>query len=1021
MAAWGVILFFSAKSALAVVPEIRALKVGSDVKIDIVTPGTPTYDYVKSTHPTLSIRPVFLATGTTSVSQLDTGAVSDGRSLVFYAVADANKPSISITNPADGFSTTSAKILVDGTQTGAAVVYVKGLATSLGAGTFTTSPSSTPTVPLVDGPNTVYAMAMTPTGEFAEDQSSGTRNSPDQAPSLEIDVSLPGTVYTTRPSLVVNYSDPDGSSPPYGLDTTTLKVFVNGDEWTNKAGATTGALSWTYTVIPADGLQPGTNFVYATIRDSYGYAVVAARAFVIKEPELTLLSSTQVNAGDTLTISGNGFSSVASENTVSVNGVTTTPASAGPTSLTLTVPSTATSGPVTVAVDGMTSNALSLTVNQITGLLDIKSLAVAASASDHTFFTDISAANVGLWEITSPGNKTRRTSSGSPIGLGKNAADELYYGVGNDASATGRVTKYNPVTFATTVVGDTKVSGAPDNETNASVYGTAVDASGNTYTADHRNSKIKKIASGVPSTIQSSLPAAVNLPTGLAANNTTNKLYFTNGDDIDRIDIPAGGNLAAVASGLGTPLGLDILSSGIDPKFLGALVVARNTANKVSVILLGATPAQNIVYDLGTGISGVRAVAVKTDITGASAFVAVSNATQVFNLPRPSLELKALDGSGNPLPVTQFPTKLYADFDRTTGLDTENVQFLDFEVRVTPVSLIPDADSDALIEWSFEDPDDPSGNTAIDSSPAGNDNNGSLDAPSHWEQLGAYTLVDNLSTATTALRSGLSRVRFHLTDKPGDNFILRATLKKVPIFDQLSVSSSIFTAWKKLHIETDRMSDANGYYDATDADDADLASADMSVVTTLFAPVLLPAYVEPWFDTGQETTNVPFKGKVDAGDSNDIINTCAQYRGTPANHSGYWAAYVLGAYEASDNATYHFGDNDPDGEQVPAGQSTTYPIGITNLDSTCGADQEFYSLVYNEEIRDRASFVGFDPRYVTEVTPVHEVGHQFKLIDLPTTDGSGGIMEIVTPQKVPVLRPADIKSVRTITYPHCGL
>lgn len=72
-------------------------------------------------------------------------------------------------------------------------------------------------------------------------------------------------------------------------------------------------------------------------------------------PSITSLSSTAFAVGDTLTISGTGFSATAADNHVSFGGTAATPTAAGATSLTVTVPTGAVAGNLTVTVNGSTT------------------------------------------------------------------------------------------------------------------------------------------------------------------------------------------------------------------------------------------------------------------------------------------------------------------------------------------------------------------------------------------------------------------------------------------------------------------------------------------------------------------------------------------------------------------------------------------------------------------------------------------------------------------------------------------
>ena len=72
-------------------------------------------------------------------------------------------------------------------------------------------------------------------------------------------------------------------------------------------------------------------------------------------PTITGFSPTSGEVGETVTIQGTNFDTTADDNTVTFNGVTATVDSSTATSIVTTVPSGATTGSISVKVDGMTA------------------------------------------------------------------------------------------------------------------------------------------------------------------------------------------------------------------------------------------------------------------------------------------------------------------------------------------------------------------------------------------------------------------------------------------------------------------------------------------------------------------------------------------------------------------------------------------------------------------------------------------------------------------------------------------
>ena len=79
-------------------------------------------------------------------------------------------------------------------------------------------------------------------------------------------------------------------------------------------------------------------------------------------PETEALTFAEARPGDTLIIKGKNFSEVLTNNIVKFNGVEATLISASPTELKVLVPAGATSGPITITVNGVTIEAGSVTI-----------------------------------------------------------------------------------------------------------------------------------------------------------------------------------------------------------------------------------------------------------------------------------------------------------------------------------------------------------------------------------------------------------------------------------------------------------------------------------------------------------------------------------------------------------------------------------------------------------------------------------------------------------------------------------
>ncbi len=176
-----------------------------------------------------------------------------------------------------------------------------------------------------------------------------------------------------------------------------------------------------------------------------------------------------------------------------------------------------------------------------------------------------------------------------------------------------------------------------------------------------------------------------------------------------------------------------------------------------------------------------------------------------------------------------YSNRIYNSSDPNKTTWTKNKQYVDITVKVKPEGLLLPANTQ--IAWTVEDPDDPSNedtsvstaakkildpndyNSTDDDSDGttdnsdGNDNSGSRDGASQWEQIHAnYTLTTN----QTKIKDGTSKIRFNATDDGGDNFIVRA---KITLNLNASAASAedetgIMTTWKKINVEYVKMKSA---------------------------------------------------------------------------------------------------------------------------------------------------------------------------------------------------------------------
>lgn len=251
-------------------------------------------------------------------------------------------------------------------------------------------------------------------------------------------------------------------------------------------------------------------------------------------PTLTSLSPTSGNIGSTITLSGTGFSTTLSQNNVKFNGIAATVTNASSTSLTVTVPDGATSGDVTVTVNGKTSAEIhfdvttTLTVtsfNPASGSVGT-SVVIMGSGFDSNpsvnvvkfsgVAAEVTEATATTLKVTVPSGATTGTVT---VAIGANMAEGPVFTV---ATSPGKVT------VSTVSLGSAALN-LP--------RGIAFDLNGDLLIADQADHKIMKLtASGLSHFAGSDrstvgpldgtyLNARFNAPSGLSVDEITGDVY----------------------------------------------------------------------------------------------------------------------------------------------------------------------------------------------------------------------------------------------------------------------------------------------------------------------------------------------------------------------------------------------------------------------------------------------------------------------------------------------------------------
>lgn len=158
----------------------------------------------------------------------------------------------------------------------------------------------------------------------------------------------------------------------------------------------------------------------------------------------------------------------------------------------------------------------------------------------------------------------------------------------------------------------------------------------------------------------------------------------------------------------------------------------------------------------------------------------------------------------------------------------KDTQYIEVTVTVTATGGRQRVPAGARVQWTWEDPDDPSNAVMeafsqglVDPNDSGvdptNDNMGKRDFPSKdagtgakFEELDGHGLEDlDAHSATTAIVDGKSKVRMHCTNVGGDNFRLKASLAAHQlVLPGAEAQTGLMTMWKRVEVEYRVMDEA---------------------------------------------------------------------------------------------------------------------------------------------------------------------------------------------------------------------
>jgi streptogramin lyase len=309
-----------------------------------------------------------------------------------------------------------------------------------------------------------------------------------------------------------------------------------------------------------------TGKIYVTVK---GLTAESSSDFIkitTPNPPVIVSFTPRGSVGDEIKIIGTNFHNTSSNNIVKFNGIVATVISSTTTELTVVVPIGATTGKITLTINGQTAT----TVSDFTKLGIVSTFAgtgargfvdglAAASQFDYPVGITIDASgnlfvadkqNSSIRKITSSGVVSTIATfdiSSSPAGLAVDASGNIYvadsyYNSIRKITATGSVT-----TFAGGIPQGGFADGIGASARFNKPRDVAVDLQGNVFVADADNSSIRKITpAGVVTTLINGATSELISPVGITIDKFGN-LYVVDFGFIRKISVA--GTLTTIAGG----------------------------------------------------------------------------------------------------------------------------------------------------------------------------------------------------------------------------------------------------------------------------------------------------------------------------------------------------------------------------------------------------------------------------------------------------------------------------------------
>jgi OmpA family len=289
-------------------------------------------------------------------------------------------------------------------------------------------------------------------------------------------------------------------------------------------------------------------------------------------------------------------------------------------------------------------------------------------------------------------------------------------------------------------------------------------------------------------------------------------------------------------------------------------------------------------------------------------------------------------------------------WDEAVTKDTQYVELV-AEVDLVQGAKVP---PDARVQWEWFDPNDadhPETNAHgarvpdqvdVDGRARSLLNRGTCDFPkpgskdmARFGQAGDFGFADGptVKLADTQIKDGSSRVRLHVSNVAGDNFVVRARLKNSPrVAPSGQARTGVMTVWKRIDVEYVKMQGA------------------FSLPVDQVPPFFEPARVQMDFAVEREVTSKHFLTKLDKNEE----SACADYATASKGEfkaEGKPGWFFLAAAERCSSENFSAPSTDDDGSP-----KLVYE-GKAKVAVVSGGGQNWEKLIVDQVIKDKVAIV----------------------------------------------------------------